>query len=699
MRKILGLILLILHVSVLHAQDYVYSVTLGTSWAREVFPAQERLERRSREANPLVLDGAPNFTQAFLQFEANYRKYNLYNDSIFINQTQREWIDMFKRRALSYSNLYSVNNQSIAELKDYFIDETVPEAAYDSLYYWTRHLFFRNANDIFFFETLMDILLPHYEEKQDIEHLIFCYLCSGMANFQISRIGDKDSRLRSELYFHKIMNLADGFASFKDPLNRYYLISAYVNLAILHAQAGDISLKESRELSNSMKKLFAQPETQIVLQKDSLLNEYAKWSVDLSRFRGILTYISMGKDIPDLRDQLYQDYCDVRSELGISSYMKNRYYGKLEYDDLLVEAFMGNKTWDIAMEEFIKKWKKDPEMELKNGYPSIKINYLYNLFQTFITLLSHTTYSDNEKSDLVKDGINHILQVISSYEHSKYPFEKGQILANIVTNPITLKYLSTREKQELLFRLVVVEQPTTYVHSSMVADLTQVLTENLIDKKPEYFIGVPGYNTVEDVVNKRTELLSFAYLSAIYHDLGKISMPTIINNCFRRLTDHEYDIIKLHPEKAARFFGIDMSFMQYQDIAYGHHKWYDGDGYPSRFKNRKSRYFPIICIVSVTDCLDAATENIGRNYHTPREFEDVLKEFRTLSGEQFNPELLEFIDNDSVTYNKMKLIVDDGRLESYYSLYNRYMDKSKTKNSKPIKSTGVTRGKKSSKKK
>lgn len=118
-----------------------------------------------------------------------------------------------------------------------------------------------------------------------------------------------------------------------------------------------------------------------MLQKDSLLNEYAKWSVDLSRFRGILTYISMGKDIPDLRDQLYQDYCDVRSELGISSDMKNRYYGKLEYDDLLVEAFMGNKTWDIAMEEFIKKWKKDPEMELKNGYPSIKINYLYNLFR------------------------------------------------------------------------------------------------------------------------------------------------------------------------------------------------------------------------------------------------------------------------------------------------------------------------------
>lgn len=50
----------------------------------------------------------------------------------------------------------------------------------------------------------------------------------------------RSHQMRSELYFHKMMNQADRFAKFKDPLNRYYLISAFVNLVILHAEAGNI---------------------------------------------------------------------------------------------------------------------------------------------------------------------------------------------------------------------------------------------------------------------------------------------------------------------------------------------------------------------------------------------------------------------------------------------------------------------------
>lgn len=673
------LIFFVLQSSCVFAQDYIYSVTVGTSWARDVFPAQERIQRAASMKKQNQIPGAPNFAKTFLDFEYDYKRYNSYNDSIFFHLSHEEWIEMFKRRALKYSQLYSKNNMAIASLKDYFIDETVPEIAYDSLYYWTRHLFFRNANDIFFYEQLMDILLPHYEEKQDIEHLVFCYLCSGMYNFQCSRMGDKESEMRSELFFHKIMNLTDRFAEFKDPLNRYYLISAFVNLSLLHAQSGNISLNESLQLEQSMQKLYNMPDNQAVLKKDSLLNEYTKWSIDLFRYRGILTYISHGNNIPEQRDRLYKSYCDVRKELGISSTMKNRYYGKLEYDDLLIEAFMGNMSWDDAFNTFNQKWDNDPEMIKKTGVPIIKINYLYNLFESFTKLLDNTSFPEQQKSTIMKERLSEVLDMISRYEHDKYPFEKGKILANIACEPSILKYLTTQEKEDLLFRLIVVEQPTTYVHTSMVADLTRELTEGLIDKKPEFFIGMPGYETVEDVQQKRNELIEFTYQSAIYHDLGKISMPTIINNSFRRLTDHEYDIIQLHPDKSRQFFTIDPYLKQYQDIALGHHKWYDGDGYPAKFKNRKSPYFPIICIVTLCDCMDAATENIGRNYHTPRSFDDVMKEFADLSGEQFHPELIDFIETDRYTYKKMKLVVDDGRYDNYYKLYMRYMDQNKKK--------------------
>lgn len=669
------LISIILYFSInsLSAQDYIYSVTVGTSWARQEFPAQERAQRKALQEHPYTIEGAPQFAKTFLDFEYDYRRYNTYNDSIYFQLSHEDWIGMFKRRSLKYSQFYSKNNKSIALVKDYFTDSDVPEAAYDSLYYWTRHLLFRNTNDIFMYETLMDILLPHYEEKQDIEHLLFCYLCSGMYNYQFSRMGDKESEIRSELYFHKMMNLSDRFAKFKDPLNRYYLISAFVNLAILHAQAGNISLNECQDLAEGMQRIYASPESQSILKKDSLLNEYAKWSIDVFRYRGILNYISQGRNIPELRDQLYKSYCDVRGELGVSDNMKNRYYAKLEYDDLLVEAFMGNISWDKAFETFNEKLAKEPDFVKKTGVPSNKINYMYNLSESFITLLEHTSYKPEKKAKLMKNHISSLLDIVTRYEHNKYPFEKGKILSNIACNPNLLKYLNSEEKNDLIFRLIVLEQPVTYVHVSMVADLSRILAEAMIEKTPEYFVGVPGFNNVEDVAANKAVLSDLVYLSAIYHDLGKISMPTVIENCFRRLTDHEYDIIKLHPEKSRQFFAIDESLKPYLDVALGHHKWYDGDGYPASFKNRKSPYFPIICLVALCDCMDAATENIGRNYHTPKSFETVMDEFNSLMGEQFHPALLKFINSEPDVHAKMKQIVSDGRYDNYYKLYQRYM--------------------------
>lgn len=673
-RLFLLIVLILSHVLNTKAQDYVYSVTVGSSWAREVFPAQERAQRNELRVNPYYIEGAPQFTKTFLDYEYDYKRYSSYNDSIFFKMPQDDWVDLFKRRAVKYSQLYSKNNKNIAQLKDYFSDIYVPEAAYDSLYYWTRHLLFRNVNDIFFYEMLVDdILLPHYEETQDIEHLVLCYLCSGMAQFQISRMGDKDAEMRSELYFLKLMSMIEQFNSFKDPLNRYYLISAFVNLVILHAQSGNISLNESLNLVNNMKKMYERPETQEILRQDSLLNEYAKWSIDVFRFRGIFTYMSQGKNLPELRDQLYQLYCDVRNELGVDKPLKNRYYAKLNFDDLLVEAYMGNITWDKAFAQFRKLMAEEPDFSANSGAPQNKINYIYNLSESYFTILDNTTFSFEKKREYMNEYLSTLLDILSRYEHSKYPFEKGKIMSNIACNPTVLKYQTREEKEALMFRLIVLEQPVTYVHVSMVADISRAFAEEIIEKLPSFFVGVPGFSTEDDVRNKREELLSLVTKSALYHDLGKISMPTIITNSFRRLTNHEFNLIKMHPEKSRQFFAIDPSFKTYQDVALGHHKWYDGDGYPATFKHRKSPYFPLICLVSLADCMDAATENIGRNYHTPKSFEMVMSEFNAYIGEQYHPDLLNLINDNPEIYQKLKTIVSDRRYDFYYEMYRRYM--------------------------
>ena len=48
-KYILTLIIFVLQTINMQAQHYVYSVTIGTSWARQVFPDQERAQRKKLE--------------------------------------------------------------------------------------------------------------------------------------------------------------------------------------------------------------------------------------------------------------------------------------------------------------------------------------------------------------------------------------------------------------------------------------------------------------------------------------------------------------------------------------------------------------------------------------------------------------------------------------------------------------------------
>lgn len=68
------------------------------------------------------------------------------------------------------------------------------------------------------------------------------------------------------------------------------------------------------------------------------------------------------------------------------------------------------------------------------------------------------------------------------------------------------------------------------------------------------------------------------------HDIGKNGIVPIINTQHRRLTDYEFDLIRMHPETGAKDLASVPDFACYADIAHGHHRTYDGTGgYPDDF--------------------------------------------------------------------------------------------------------------------
>ncbi|MEE3409241.1 MAG: hypothetical protein VZQ95_07620, partial [Erysipelotrichaceae bacterium] len=85
----------------------------------------------------------------------------------------------------------------------------------------------------------------------------------------------------------------------------------------------------------------------------------------------------------------------------------------------------------------------------------------------------------------------------------------------------------------------------------------------------------------------------------------------------------------------------DRSFV---DIARGHHKWYDDSaGYPEDFSLKDSPFEPLVDIVTVADCMDAATDSIGRSYNRGKTLDEYIDEVRAGSGTRYAPWLADIL--------------------------------------------------------
>ena len=176
-----------------------------------------------------------------------------------------------------------------------------------------------------------------------------------------------------------------------------------------------------------------------------------------------------------------------------------------------------------------------------------------------------------------------------------------------------------------------------------------------------------------DVQAHRDELIQFIHNAALLHDVGKNAMLTIIDTQHRPLSDDEFSIIREHPTKGAEFLSIDPDIARYKDITHGHHKFYNGKGgHPADFDNTASPERIMIDVITLCDCMDAATDCYGRNYHMAKTVDQVLEEFRRDSGTRYNPDLVQFLSENAELQETLRVIAGKKRLEIYYETYKRY---------------------------
>ena len=246
-------------------------------------------------------------------------------------------------------------------------------------------------------------------------------------------------------------------------------------------------------------------------------------------------------------------------------------------------------------------------------------------------------------------------------------FLRARVEAPIATSDLRVLETIAREVSILLANKKIHEDRNQLYESSIFALAN--LAELRDDDNGQHLIRVEKYcfiladqlenlNHYQDEIDRRfVERISKA--SAL-HDIGKVRIPDAILLKPERLTLEEYAIMKKHTviggdtirdiEMESACHG-DPFLVLGRQIAYSHHEWWNGAGYP---RGLRGNDIPLAArITAVADVYDALTAI--RCYKTAIPHEKAVEILRQGRGSQFDPILVDAFLMAGEEFNKIRI--------------------------------------------
>lgn len=134
-----------------------------------------------------------------------------------------------------------------------------------------------------------------------------------------------------------------------------------------------------------------------------------------------------------------------------------------------------------------------------------------------------------------------------------------------------------------------------------------------------------------------TETVGVLYMAGLLHDIGKIGINDGVLSKPGRLTEAEYEHIKLHPQLGQKILADLKQLAEVLPVVFHHHEQWDGKGYPHGLAGEQ---IPLSArIVAVADAFDALTSN--RPYRDGMPFEKAENVLRSGAGTQWDARVVD----------------------------------------------------------
>ncbi len=233
-----------------------------------------------------------------------------------------------------------------------------------------------------------------------------------------------------------------------------------------------------------------------------------------------------------------------------------------------------------------------------------------------------------------------------------------------------------------LMDITVNRDAATLIHSMIVQQLALNCLRAILDRKPELLIGIFGTENVLEVLELRGKYETFVSEAALVHDIGKIGLTNIVSRQIRKLNEWERECLSKHTIIGCRLADQVPCLKQYRDVILGHHKSYDGkSGYPVDYDNTASPVRVLTDLIHICDCMEAATDSIGRSYKSGKSMDTFMEELVLGAGQFYNPDLVRFLKENPDLLETLGYICTFGRNRAYYEVYGDFLAEEKAERS------------------
>ncbi len=598
----------------------------------------------------------PDLDYVFGRLESNRRIYNDYNERVHRPEDRDNWINLFFERSDANARIFKENADLINSMVDYFSSGSASDKDYDKLAEKVLATESLHIGDPFLVERLMELLLPHYEKRPDtpisLRARLYRYYAS--TQYEIGVFGDKGPMKNVYKYYSRVAEMADSLPI--DAIEDAVLALSELS-SVMWPRARYCTLRETRGHKNHLESL---------LSDDKVVNALSQKTLDKSR------RIVQNFDHQVIRNAYLSDTTLLSNSIADSMITAQiEEYAKMPKpsvkDICVLNVLRENRgiiSADKALGASLRFWQQHPDT--LSRLSGEDFNRLHTPLLDLIYLNDIADRPLRAKRNLAQAMSRQVFWMAARFNVDPDDNRYINILMKFLTYKRLMRYLTPEEKEDFIHGLLVNTQVATAAHSQHVAALAGIILDGVEKYCPHLLPApmAPNGMTWKDFITK----------ASLIHDVGKLRLAPVVTNEYRPFTPHERELMRLHPKIGASILSVDTVFKPYLDIVLGHHKWHDGSqGYPESFDNTASPLYSIIDIVTIADCLEAATDKIGRNYSRVKHFDDIFRSMRAEGGTRYNKEILNMIARHRDIYSRLKEVIENLWRDIYFDIYETYI--------------------------